>query len=69
MKTASKVFEPDANKVHYSPPLALDQVTLCGLNDFIGVSKGVETTEPVNCWHCRQIVEYVKNHKFDRAKP
>lgn len=64
MKSAQKVFEPDENKVHYGPPDGMDQVTLCGLSDFIGTSKGVETDAEVDCWACRQIVSHVKGRRF-----
>lgn len=69
MKVAEKVLEPDENKVHYTAPIGLDQVTLCGKSDWIGDAPGEPTTAPVDCWHCQQIVTFVKGHRFDANRP
>lgn len=58
-----RIFEPDERLVHLSPPLGMDQVTLCGKTDWIGVSRGTVTTKPVTCQPCRWIAEYCQDHR------
>lgn len=64
-KPLPRITEPDKGLVHFEPPLGADAVTLCGLTDFIGVTSGEPTNEPVNCNLCRWIVEHIHKH----AKP
>ena len=58
-----KIYEPDENKVHYMPPPGLDQVTLCGLTDWIGNTKGYITTKPLTCFQCKRLVDWIHEHK------
>jgi hypothetical protein len=65
-QTSEKIFEPDEGITHYAPPFGLDQVTLCGVTDWLGGrTPGVATDKPVNCHSCLQIVKHVKATKFD----
>lgn len=61
---AERIYEPDEGKTHYGPPLGLDQVTLCGVPDWIGRKRGETTDRPVDCFSCMQIVKYVKSTNF-----
>ena len=58
-----KVTEPDENLVHFCAPPGMDQVTLCGLTDWIGTTKGDRTEEDVTCNSCRTIVGHIHRHK------
>lgn len=58
-----KIYEPDEDKVHYVGPLGSDQVTLCGLTDFIQNTIGYTTTKPLNCAQCERIVNWIYEHK------
>jgi len=64
-KPLPRVTEPDENKVHYASPSGLDQVTLCGLTDWIGHTVGEDTTEPVNCYPCKNIARHFKKYRND----
>lgn len=61
-KPLPKITEPDEKKVHYSAPWGLDQVTLCGLSDFLGATQGVETDLPVTCFACKMIAGFCQDH-------
>lgn len=61
-----KVTEPDEGMVHFSPPPGLDQVTLCGLTDWIDITMGEETDKPVNCNMCKRIVGHIHQHRKPR---
>lgn len=64
--TAQRIYEPDEGKTHYGPPPGLDQVTLCGVPDWLGGrTHGEDTRRQVNCFSCQQIVKFVKATKFD----
>jgi hypothetical protein len=57
----SRVTEPDENTIHYSAPDGLDQVTLCGMTDFIGhKQKGAATDEAPTCWVCMHIFDFIQ---------
>jgi hypothetical protein len=63
--TAERIYEPDEGITHYGPPSGLDQVTLCGVPDWLGGrTPGVRTDRPANCVTCMHIVKYVKATKF-----
>ena len=58
-----RITEPDEGLVHYKAWASADQVTLCGLTDFIGHKKrGAATKAKVTCISCKQIVEYIRDH-------
>ncbi len=62
-----KITEPDEGLVHYCPPFGFDQVTLCGLTDFICAEESGEPTDkPVNCKMCKGIVAYIHQHRKPR---
>ena len=57
LRTSIKVYEPDEDVTHYAAPSGLDQVTLCGVPDWLGGrTPGEETNRIVNCFACQQIV-------------
>jgi hypothetical protein len=60
-----KVTEPDEGIVHYSAPANMDQVTLCGLTDWLEITPGVETEETVTCNSCLWIVDHFRRYKPD----
>jgi hypothetical protein len=61
-----RVYEPDAEAVHYKADDLSGNVTLCGLTDFLGArERGADTDDPVTCDLCKAIVRYVHEH----AKP
>lgn len=58
-----RITEPDENLVHFQPPLGMDQVTLCGLTDFLKAKKaGKPTRAAVTCQPCRWIVQWIGEH-------
>jgi hypothetical protein len=62
----TRITEPDEGLVHYQAPPGMDQVTLCGLTDFIHAKRrGAATWKSVTCQPCRCIVNYIHDH----AKP
>jgi hypothetical protein len=66
LKTAERIYEPDEATTHYGPPFGLDQVTLCGVPDWLGGrTPGEPTNRIVNCLSCLQIVKHVKATRFD----
>ncbi|WP_122530944.1 hypothetical protein [Pseudomonas viridiflava] len=64
-ESVPKVYEPDEGKTHYGPPPGLDQVTLCGIPDWLGGrTPGQPTAKMVNCFGCKQIVDFVQSSTF-----
>lgn len=57
-KPMPRITEPDEGLIHYAGPPGADQVTLCGRTDWIGVTAGKETDEPINCQSCENFVMY-----------
>lgn len=62
MKKLPRVTEPDEGLVHFQPVPWTDQVTLCGLSDWIGITMGKPTTKPVTCRMCQGIQRYIHEH-------
>lgn len=63
---AAHIYEPDEAITHYGPPPGLDQVTLCGVPDWLGGrTPGEVTQRPVDCFGCQQIVKFVQSSKFE----
>jgi hypothetical protein len=63
-KQLPRVTEPDENLVHFCAPFGMDQITLCGLTDWLQSKKrGRPTRAPVTCQPCRWIVDYVGQHR------
>lgn len=56
-----RVYEPGEDTVHIAPPPRADQVTLCGLTDWIGVEPGVKTDKPLTCRACRDIIQFCQS--------
>jgi len=52
-----RVTEPDENLVHYAPDSLSDNVTLCGLTDFFGVTRGEETDMAFICKTCKSTIK------------
>lgn len=67
-KKLARVTEPDEKLVHYDSVGTLDQVTLCGLTDWIGRTQGKPTTDPVTCKPCKQIVKFVQQAAFENIR-
>ena len=61
-----KVIEPDEGEVHFAPPFGLDQVTLCGITDWLDVTPGEYTEKPVTCIHCKRLVAHIHAHRKPR---
>lgn len=57
-----RVYEPDEKQVHYVPPDGLDQVTMCGLTDWIGATQGWETSEPLTCRSCAAFAAHFQRY-------
>lgn len=66
MKEFEKIYDP--NKVHIASIGFLDQVTLCGQTDWIGMEPGVKTDKPIDCAHCLEIVNIVRSHRDPRKR-
>lgn len=64
MAVVKKIYEPDEGITHYDSPLGLDQVTLCGVPDWIGRGRGVVTEKPVSCNSCLALVQFVQDNTF-----
>lgn len=58
-----RIRENDGGLVHLDPPINLDQVTLCGITDWIGTLGCEEVTAPVTCIPCRSIADYCQSHR------
>lgn len=66
-KSFRRIFEPDENLVHAEAPAGLDQVTLCGITDWLQAKgRGYATKKPIDCWHCLQIIRYCQGHQKPR---
>lgn len=64
------VRELETKMVHIKPPPMLDQVTLCGMTDWLGTDhkgrpRGGEDVKrgPVTCQGCRWIANFCQAHK------
>lgn len=56
------IYEPDEYMTHVRPPPGMDQVTLCGLTDFIGATPETDAgNRELNCWACKQIMKYCQS--------
>lgn len=57
--------ETDTGIVHIDAPPGLDQVTLCGLTDWLGSKGGIghPSKKKVTCWHCRQMATFCQQHR------
>ena len=62
-----KIIDPDLGKVHFRAPYGLDQVTMCGITDWLEGPDGVETDEPVTCWACKRMVGHIHSHRKPRG--
>ena len=62
-----RVMEVEEKLVHFGSPGTADQVTLCGLTDWIGATKGVPTTKPVTCRACKNLVRHIHAHRKPRG--
>lgn len=59
-----KIKEIENGMVHLEPPRQLDQVTLCGITDWIGRENGkIGITAAVTCNHCRLVADYCQAHR------
>ncbi len=59
------ICEPDEGYIHYAPPVGMDQVTLCGITDWIHAKKKGYPVESgvMNCNACKWIVDFVNQHE------
>lgn len=59
-----KIKEMENGMIHLEPPPGADQVTLCGLTDWLGGEKGkIGITAAVTCNPCRAIADYCQAHR------
>lgn len=66
-RSLKKVYEPDEGKTHITSPPGLDQVTLCGITDWLTSTSGdYGTDNPVDCWHCEQIFKFCNSGKWPK---
>ncbi|MBN3729453.1 hypothetical protein [Burkholderia sp. Tr-20390] len=57
-----RITEPSTGDVHYEGAPFIGSITLCGLNDFIGVQAGEHTQEPVTCVACKAVFDWCNTH-------
>lgn len=58
-----RVREMETGLVHVDGAPGHDQVTLCGITDWLGCDPGKPTTAAVTCNPCRQIVDYCQGRR------
>lgn len=56
-----RVKELDNGMVHLNGPPGMDQMTLCGITDWIRTKGGEPTTAPLTCQPCRWIANYCQS--------
>ena len=69
MRQCERVYEPDEDLVHIADSGFLDQVTLCGLTDWLGRTPGEPTDKPITCKHCLEIVRVVRSFSDPHKAP
>lgn len=62
------ICEPDEGYIHYAPPPGMDQVTLCGITDWIHAKvKGHPVSSgKVNCNPCKWIVAWCQENEAQK---
>lgn len=68
MRPCKRIYEPDEGIVHIAETGCLDQVTLCGITDWLGCKKGVPTDADVTCKHCLELVRIVRSFRDPHRK-
>jgi hypothetical protein len=59
-----KIKEMKNGMIHLEPPRGADQVTLCGITDWLGDEPGkIGIASAVTCNSCRAIAEYCQAHR------
>lgn len=53
-----RVYEPDEKITHYASPVGLDQVTICGITDWMGKARGKPTKRALTCFACTRIAAF-----------
>ena len=62
---AIKVFDPEEGGTHYQGNTESGNVTLCGQTDWLAQKEpGYETDNPVDCYACLSIINFVNAHDF-----
>lgn len=56
-----RVKELDNGMVHIRARAGMDQMTLCGITDWLGTKGAEPTTGPLTCQPCRWIAEYCQS--------
>ncbi len=64
-----RVLERDTGLIHSTAPPMSDQVTLCGLTDWLSIagyrSKGGEPTDkPITCKPCMWFIRFCQGHRL-----